>query len=231
MRKLVLFDIDGTILHTAGAGRRAMEASLLRHFGTTGPAGYRYDGKTDMQIVRELMRESGFSDADIDARIPEVLTAYLQALEGELQARPERVYRYPGVMELLDALDAHERHVLGLLTGNVVDGAHRKLSAVGVAPARFRVGAFGSDHEHRHELPSIALRRALDLVGHAFPGHDVVIIGDTPADVACGRGIGARAIAVATGHYSVDELRTHNPAAVFADLSDTQAVLHAIAHA
>lgn len=226
--KLVLFDIDGTILWTSGAGRRAMEASLVTHFGHSGPPTYRYDGKTDIQIVRESMREAGVDDATIDARLPSVLEEYLERLDRELEAPHTQMKRYVGVLELLEALETREDRVIGLLTGNLVEGAARKLRAVGVAPERFRLGAYGSDHEHRHELPAIAVRRAHVELGLAFEGHRVVIIGDTPADIHCGRGIGARAIAVATGHYSVEDLAAHDPAAVLADLGDTAAVMQAI---
>lgn len=226
--KLVLFDIDGTILWSDGAGRRAMEGALLATFGATGPRSYRYDGKTDRQIVRELMREAGHDDAAIDARIPAVLDDYLVRLEDELAGVPARIHRLDGVLDLLDALEARADRVLGLLTGNIVAGAERKLRAVGIDPGRFRIGAFGSDHEHRPALPSIALERWRADARHTLDGDRLVIIGDTPADIACGRGVGARAIAVATGHYSVDDLAAHAPAAVFADLRDTAAVMQAI---
>ncbi len=225
--KLILFDIDGTILWTDGAGRRAMQASLLEHFGTAGPESYRYDGKTDAQIVRESMRACGIDDDRIDQGIPLVLEAYLTRLDTELSTPGRSLRRFEGVLELLDALEARPDRVLGLLTGNLARGAARKLSAVGVAPERFRLGAYGSDHEHRHELPAIALARAESL-GMTFPGDRVVIVGDTPADILCGRAIGARAIGVATGHYGVDELASHGACAVFADLTDTAAVMQAI---
>jgi phosphoglycolate phosphatase-like HAD superfamily hydrolase len=227
-RKVVLFDIDGTILWTDGAGRRAVFQALEEHFGATGPGEHRFDGKTDPQIVRELMRHAGFSDAEIDERIVVVLDRYLALLHEELASRDHGDHVFPGVLTLLDELEAREDVVLGLLTGNVHPGAHAKLSAVGIAPSRFRVGAFGSDHPERPELPAIARRRAEELLGHPIAGSDVVVIGDTPADIACGAGIGARAIGVATGRYSVDELRACNAAAVFPDLADTAAVVRAI---
>ncbi|MBL8983152.1 MAG: HAD family hydrolase [Gemmatimonadetes bacterium] len=229
--KLVLFDIDGTLLWTSGAGRRAMEAALVAHFGHAGAPGYRYDGKTDIQIVRESMREAGVDDSAIDARLDDVLAMYLERLGVEIEAPHTTMHRYDGVLELLDALDARADRVVGLLTGNIVAGAERKLRAVGVAPERFRLGAFGSDHEHRHELPGIAVRRAREELGLEFEGHRVIIIGDTPADIHCGRGIGARAIAVAQGHYTVEDLAVHEPAAVLPTLADTEAVLRAIDHA
>lgn len=227
-RKLVLFDIDGTLLWSDGAGRRAMEASLRATFGCTGPTWYRYDGKTDRQIVRELMRAEGFADAEIDARMPQVVETYVAQLREELAAPHARVRALAGVVELLDALTAREDRVLGLLTGNVEPGAALKLGAAGLDPRRFPVGAFGSDHEVRDMLPAIAQRRARERLGHDLPGESLVIIGDTPSDIACGRGVCARAIAVATGHYTTAQLAEHAPAAVFADLSDTTAVLAAI---
>jgi phosphoglycolate phosphatase-like HAD superfamily hydrolase len=156
-----------------------------------------------------------------------VLEAYLTHLETELALPGSVLRRFDGVLELLDALEARQDRVLGLLTGNLARGAVRKLSAVGVAPERFRLGAYGSDHELRHELPAIAVARA-EALGLRFPGDRVIIVGDTPADLRCGRGIGARAIGVATGRYSVDALAAHEPAAVFPDLTDTAAVMRAI---
>ena len=226
--KLVLFDIDGTLLWTDGAGRRAIHDALMEVFGSTGPADHWFDGKTDRQIVRELMRLDGHDDAWIDARMDELLDKYAANLARELAAPGHAPKLYDGVPELLDALEARQDIMLGLLTGNLEVGAMGKLRAVGVDPARFRVGAYGSDHELRPELPAIARRRACELLGMELPGTDVVVIGDTPADIACGRSIGARAIGVATGRYGVDELHSHGPATVFADLIDTAAVVDAI---
>jgi phosphoglycolate phosphatase-like HAD superfamily hydrolase len=132
------------------------------------------------------------------------------------------------VEPLLDRLDARADVVLGLLTGNLAEGAELKLRSGGIDPSRFRVGAYGSDAAHRPELPSIAARRAEPLFGHVPSGADVVIIGDTPADIHCGQGISARALGVATGSYSVSDLAACGPHAVFEDLSDTERVLEAI---
>ena len=226
-RKLVLFDIDGTILWTDGAGRRAVFGAL-EPFGAALPGDHRFDGKTDPQIVRELLRHGGVSDADIDARLDQVLERYYALLRAELDGADHRDHVFPGVHELLDELERRDDVVLGLLTGNIEAGAHAKLAAVGIAPHRFVIGAFGSDHHDRPELPEIARRRAEKVLGHPIAGRDVVVIGDTPADVACGEGIGARAIGVATGRYTVDELRACEAAAVFPDLTDTDAVIRAI---
>jgi phosphoglycolate phosphatase len=225
--KLVLFDIDGTILAGGGAGKRAVTRALVDVFGTAGPTDHRFDGKTDPQIVRELMRLEGHEDPHIDERMPRLLECYLEYLHDELQ-RPPHARLLPGVRELLDALEARADVLLGLLTGNLAAGARAKLAAVGLDPDRFRVGAYGSDHETRGELPAVAQRRARNDLGFDIPGRDVVVIGDTPNDVQCGRSIGARAIGVATGNYTVEQLLAHDPAAVFADLRDTAAVVDAI---
>ena len=226
--RLVLFDIDGTLLWSDGTGRAAMEGALVEVFGTSGSPEYRYDGKTDRQIVRELMREHGHHDSHIDNRIEELLGLYVERLERELEEGGRRPVLCAGVMETLAALEARPDVTLGLLTGNLERGATLKLAAVGIDIARFRANAFGSDEEHRPLLPAVAQRRARDLLGLDVRGDRIVIVGDTPADIACGRGIGARAVAVATGRYSVEDLAAHDPAALFPDLRDTDAVVHAI---
>lgn len=231
MTTLALFDIDGTLLWTDGAGRRAIHQALVEVFGTTGPADYWFDGKTDRQIVRDLMRLEGHVDLAIDARIDDLFDRYLRHLERELTDVDHLPHRFPGVLELLDALEARDDVVLGLLTGNLQRGAEMKLESVGISPGRFRIGAFGSDHEDRPQLPEIARRRAVAMLGLDLPGNRVVVIGDTPADITCGRSIGARAVAVATGRYDAATLRTHSPADVFDDLTDTDAVVRAIVDA
>jgi phosphoglycolate phosphatase-like HAD superfamily hydrolase len=226
--KVVLFDIDGTILSTDGAGRRAVHQALEDVFGHSVPEGHEFDGKTDPQIVRELLELGGLPVHQLTERLPHVLGRYVELLRAELGTDDHADKVYPGIRPLLDELEARDDVLLGLLTGNVRDGAMTKLTAVGIAPERFKVGAFGSDHADRPELPAIARTRAEQLLGSPVSGRDVVVIGDTPADMGCGRAIGARAIGVATGRYSIDALRACSAAAVFADLSDTQAVMRAI---
>ena len=226
--KLVLFDIDGTLLRGDGSARRAFEGSLVHVFGTTPDPSVHYDGKTDPQIARELMRLAGHDDAAIDARLPQAIDGYLERLRREVSGGTRNFQALPGVEALLDALEPREDVVLGLLTGNVADGATIKLRCAGLDVARFRVNAFGSDHEHRPELPRVAQRRAREVVGRDFEGDAIVVVGDTPADIACARSVGARTLAVATGRYSVDELTEHAPTVTFADLTDTAAVVAAL---
>ena len=232
--KLILFDIDGTLLWTDGAGRRAIQQALLDEMGTAGPIrDYRFDGKTDPQIVRELMTLAEHPDADNETRVRAVCRRYVGLLEAELARPTQATTVMAGVRDLLAALDPVEaagRALVGLLTGNVAEGAALKLRSAGLDPARFAVGAYGSDARARHELPAIAARRAALHLGGSreFSGDAVVIVGDTPDDVACGRPIGARSVAVATGHYDTTALRATGAHHVFPDLTDTGAVLAAL---
>jgi phosphoglycolate phosphatase len=230
--RLVLFDIDGTLLLTDGAGRRAIHQALLAEVGTAGPIdGHRFDGKTDPQIVHELLTLAGHADAGDVARIAAVCRRYLELLEVELARADQLTRLLHGVPELLTALAEPEgqgRVVVGLLTGNLERGAALKLRAAGVAPQRFAVGAYGSDAAHRPDLPAIARRRAEALTGRAIPGSEVVIVGDTPEDVACARGIGARTVGVATGRFDEAALAAAGATHVFPSLAPTAAVLDAL---
>jgi phosphoglycolate phosphatase len=226
--KVVLFDIDGTLLRTDGAGRRSMEHALFTVFGAHGDPEYRYDGKTDRQITREQMRWAGVSDEIIDARMLDVFALYAERLEQELASGTEQAVLMQEIPPLLERLGAHQEVTLGLLTGNIEAGARQKIRAVDLAWEQFLVNAFGSDHEQRPMLPSVAQQRAAQLLGREVPGERMVIIGDTPADIHCGRSLNVRAIGVATGRYSVQELMAHDPADVFETLADTDAVVESI---
>jgi phosphoglycolate phosphatase len=227
--RLVLFDIDGTLLLTAGAGRRAITEALSDEVDDpTAFAGIRFDGKTDPQIVAEMLAMAGQGTERGSERVRRLCERYVDLLARELERPTTRTTLMPGVEPLLDRLESMPGVVLGLLTGNLAEGAALKLRSGGIDPARFRVGAFGSDAAHRPALPEIAARRAEPYFGRIPSGPEVVIIGDTPADIHCGAGISARAVAVATGSYSAAELAACGPHAVFEDLSDTKLVLEAI---
>jgi phosphoglycolate phosphatase-like HAD superfamily hydrolase len=230
--RLILFDIDGTLLWTNGAGRRAIHRALLDEVGTAGPIdGYRFDGKTDPQIVRELLELAGHPESRSDDRITAVCRRYVDLLTAELAKPTQTTKLYPGIKELLAALEPYEtdRHALvGLLTGNVQHGAALKLRSAGLDPARFVVGAFGSDSHSRADLPAVAAKRATERTGRRFTGADLVVVGDTPDDVACARPMGARTVGVATGFYDTAALRAAGATHVFENLGDTQAVLQAL---
>jgi phosphoglycolate phosphatase-like HAD superfamily hydrolase len=228
MRRLILFDIDGTLLYADGAGKRAIHAAMMEVFGTTGPIGeYSFAGRTDPEIVTDLLRAAGVPDAEIEAGLPALWFLYLERLNREV--RELRIHPLPGVTELVERVErAGGETVLGLLTGNIVQGARIKLDAAGLGFRRFRVGAYGSDHAHRPELPAIAVERARELTGVGYAGKEIVIVGDTPKDVACGLHLGVRTIATATGRHPLDELRACDPDFAFPDLSDVDAVWRAM---
>jgi phosphoglycolate phosphatase-like HAD superfamily hydrolase len=222
----VLFDIDGTLLSAGGVSVRALEAALVETYGTAGASrGYDYSGKTDPQIVRELMRGAGFDDATIEERRPVALERYRSRL-GEW-IRPEDVRAKPGTLPLLRALAREPGVSLGLLTGNLEPCARLKLEPIGANPF-FAFGAYGSDDEDRYHLPALALLRALDATGIPFEGEDAVIVGDSVHDVLCGRGVGVRAVAVATGKTTMEALAQAGPDALVPDFTDTDAGLRAI---
>lgn len=226
MRKLILFDIDGTILTARGAPMRAFHRALLEVYGTAGPIKtHHFSGKTDPQIARELLRLAGLADAAIDARLPQLWETYLRGLATELAAPGHETVVLPGVRALLDALAAERDAVLALLTGNIAQGATLKLASARIDTALFRFGAYGSDCEARDGLPPVAVQRAAELTGVEFRGRDVVVIGDTPNDVTCGRALGVTAVAVATGSHDGEALRAAGADVVLADLSDTTSVL------
>lgn len=225
--RLVLFDIDGTILRTKGAGRQAIKRALEEVYGAAGPVdAWPFGGKTDPLICYELMAEVGLSRAEVDAKLDEAIARYLCYLEAELSSTATSRLM-PGIIPLLESLARDERVTLGLLTGNVKPGARLKLARHGLT-AYFRLGAYGCDHFERRELPAVAVERARALTGRHFQGKEVVIIGDTPADVACGRGLGVRAIAVATGAFRLEDLQACAPDFAFETLEGTAGVLDAI---
>lgn len=226
MKKLILFDIDGTLLNTNGAARRAFERGLVEVYGETGPiATHRFDGKTDPQIARELLQLAGWTDRDIDARLDRLFATYLRELENELALPEHRTNVYPGIAELLAALAerAHEA-CLGLLTGNIAAGAQLKLRSARI-DHYFQFGAFGSDCERRDGLPPVAVERAHGHTGRRFAGREIIVIGDTPSDVTCGQSLGVFTVAVATGRHSADELKQAGADVALPDLSDTRTVL------
>ncbi len=229
MRRLVLFDIDGTMLWTDGAGRSAIRRALATELGIEGPFDeVRFDGKTDPQIIREILELADHPNPESEGDIAAVCARYLELLHDELETRRSRVRVLPGVREVLSDLEGRSQVVLGLLTGNLERGAYLKLTAADLEPERFSVGAFGSDAPHRSDLPAIAVERAVHKHGWTPERENVVIVGDTPADMTCGNGIGARAIGVATGSYSVAALRRAGADDAFETLESLTEVVDAV---
>lgn len=226
----VFFDIDGTLLLTDGAGREALRAALEAVYGTSGPLeGYRFHGKTDPQIVVELIGGAGWEEDEIRRRMPSVWPVYLARLESELAARrcEGRIQILPGVPELLAVLRDRPDIALGLLTGNIEEGARLKLEAADLM-RDFQFGGFGSDSEERAEVARIAVERSRTSLGEAIEPGAMVVLGDTPEDIACARAVQAHAVGVATGWHAVDVLERSGADAVFSDFSNTGKVLDCI---
>jgi len=221
MKKLILWDIDGTLIRTNRAGIIALVRAFAQlHGRETDMNQIEVAGRTDRWIISRMLEHHGMAASA--ENIHAVLEAYLQLLQSEMTARPGRVL--PGVLELLETLHQRDDIVQGLLTGNVERGARIKLEHFKVWHY-FQFGAFGDDSAIRNELGPHALRRAKERHEIDFLPDRVWVIGDTPHDIECGKAIGARSIAVATGGYSLEQLAVHAPTALFADFSDTAAFL------
>lgn len=225
MRKLVLFDIDGTLMTAGRAARDAFADALEAVYGYDGPLDrYDFSGRTDPQIATMILRDAGWPDGDIEGYFPDLWSHYLGGLARNV---PGQARVLPGIAALLDALAADGRVVLALLTGNIEPGARLKLGAAGLN-GFFPFGAFGSDSAKREELPPVAVARAAARDGHAFLGRDVVIIGDSIYDVRCGVPHDARTIAVASGKTPRAQLAAENPDFLFDSAEDREALVAAV---
>lgn len=202
--RLVLFDIDGTLVDTGGAGMEALRKTARDLFGADGPA-LDLAGSTDSGIVRGMLEH--FGEEPSDGRVEEFYGVYLRYLEAHLGSGDFGGCILPGVMEILDAC-RRSGAVLGLLTGNIAKGAGAKMRHYGMAEY-FDFGAYGDDHHDRNRLGPIALERARVATGREFNATSTLVIGDTPKDIACGRAMGAVTVCVATGAFSLSQLRDH----------------------
>ena len=222
---LLLFDIDGTLTR-GGPARKAFARALEDTYGTAGAiGGHDFSGKTDAQSVREILSAAGFGTEEIAAGLPGFLVRYLAGLKRRIGGEP--TVALPGTHALIGALAARSDVFLGLVTGNVKGGARMKLGAVGLWDA-FPVGGFGSDHEDRNKLPGFAMRRAAAHWGRAFRGEHVVVIGDTPRDIACGKAVGAATVGVTTGRFSRAELVAAGADRVLSGFGDPEHALAAL---
>jgi phosphoglycolate phosphatase len=224
MRKLVLFDIDGTLVLTGGAGLRGMNRALEEVFGhANGLEGIAVAGRTDWAILADAARRLGRA---LDGLLLEDLQRrYVANLAEEIQQPGQgRKAIMPGITEILEQLERRDDVLVGLLTGNFEEGARVKLGYFGLW-RYFRCGAFGGDAADRNALVPVAVERARLCGLPDIADSDVLVIGDTPHDVACAHAAGATALAVATGSSSVEELRATGAEHVFADLGDPEAFL------
>jgi phosphoglycolate phosphatase-like HAD superfamily hydrolase len=222
--KVLLWDIDGTLICSGNAGERAIHYAMADVFGVKSSLDViDYRGRTDRFIGYELFKYHGIESTA--ENLHKFLESYLDHLEQELPKTPGKTH--VGVLDILHRADKDASLLQGLLTGNLRRGAELKLIFYKVWHY-FSFGAFADDSPIRNELGPFALERAAAAAGHEVHPERVFIIGDTPHDIACGKAIGARTIAVATGAFSVQELSKHEPTAVFADFSNVDAFFKVI---
>jgi phosphoglycolate phosphatase len=220
-KRLLLFDIDGTLIHSGGAGVEALKLAFKERFGFDDDFhDIEIAGMTDSGIVLSILKKHNIPATH--ENVSAFLDSYVHFLSLELPRRKGTLL--PGVLELLERLKSRPHVVLALLTGNVARGARLKLEHYGVWHF-FEFGAFADDHRDRNELGRFARARAKEKHGREFEASEIDIIGDTPRDIACGKALGARTIAVATGRSSRDELAMHHPDFLIDDLSDVESIV------
>ena len=224
MKRILLFDIDGTLIKPSKVGHISFRRALEDVYGVVGPLDdYNMAGKTDWQIVTDLMRLAGLDTEAIEARRMDAFAAY--ARHFSIIPITATIPLLPGVTELMARLATEEDFILGLVTGNVREVVPHKLRAGGLDPGMFEFGAFGSEHIDRNTLPALALYRLSQMRGGPVSPESALVIGDTPLDIACARHAGVKVLCVATGRYSQAQLWEYNPDYVLEDLSDTDRVL------
>lgn len=222
--RVLLFDIDGTLISTGGAGMASLLAAMREEFGVEEPQEVPVSGRTDRGIAANLFACHAIENSDENWW--RFRQAYLRNLRAHLPQKQGRVL--PGVSQLLETVSRHHRTLVGLLTGNVRDGASLKLQHYGLA-SHFAFGGFGDHHADRNAVAAEALaasRTHASNLGHA--PDEVWVIGDTPLDVACARSIGARAVAVATGGFSKEQLAASAPDVLVEDFAATDTIVGAL---
>ncbi len=224
--KYILFDIDGTLIDSGGAGTRALDLAFEEIFSVTGAfKDISMAGKTDTQILKEGLKQHGIEGRGLNGAVPAFFETYITHLKNTIDVRRGQIK--PGVEKVLDALTSDSGCILGLLTGNIEEGAMVKLRAFGL-DSYFQTGAFGDDSEDRNKLLPKAVERLYTLISVKVGFRDCVVIGDTPSDIKCSKPYGALAVAVATGPYASGILADAGADLVFEDLSDTDGFLFAL---
>jgi phosphoglycolate phosphatase len=215
---VLLWDIDGTLIHGAGAGRRAIERAFERRFGRYDVLAFPFDGMTDPIILRQGLAGLGMGDAEIESAMGPVLREYLGVL-AEVCADLRTFRVHAGIESALALVRGRANFAVGLGTGNVEQGARLKLAPVGLND-HFSFGGYGSDHRERPRLIAIGADRGAAQLGVPRDECRVVVIGDTPKDVAAAQAIGAESIAVGTGSYTPEMLLAAGATFAFRDLTD-----------
>ncbi len=224
--RLVLFDIDGTLITTAHAGMRAFSRAMKAVFDLEVDGEIiRPDGKTDPLIAREMLIHFQMEDRLVDTTREALFSCYLTFLDEEMSKAKESglIRILPGVTNLLERLAREPDFVLGLVTGNLERGARIKLSRAGIY-GNFRFGGYGSDSEDRTELTRVGIRRGIEFVAPA-PVEAAYIIGDTPLDIIHGHAAGAFVIAVASARYGMPDLQPHHPDLLVPDLEPAEEII------
>jgi phosphoglycolate phosphatase len=220
-KRLLLFDIDGTLIRSGGAGVHALKLALSERFGITDDLhDIEIAGMTDSGIVISILNKHQIPATN--ENVSAFLDSYVHFLSLELPRRAGKLL--PGVLDLLERLKSRPHLVLALLTGNVSRGAQLKLEHYGVWHF-FEFGAFADDHHDRNRLGTVARARAKEKHGRQFSTSEIDVIGDTPRDIACGKAFGARTIAVATGTWSREQLAEYQPDFLIDDLSDVEGII------
>ncbi|MEO7318638.1 MAG: HAD family hydrolase [Chthoniobacteraceae bacterium] len=223
-KRLLLFDIDGTLITSGGAGEHALRLGIKDRFGIDDDLrGIEIAGRTDSGIARKFFAKHSLPDTP--GNTASFFDGYLTHLPRLLSEKNGRLL--PGIIPLLDALRAREDVILALLTGNLERGAQLKLTHYGVWDY-FEFGAYADDHHDRNQLGHFARTRAKERHGIEFPPEHIYVLGDTPHDITCARAIGAKAVAIATGQFSHAQLADHAPDLLFDDLGNVDAVLAAL---
>jgi phosphoglycolate phosphatase len=224
-KKLILFDIDGTLILTGGVAAKLMAEAVAEQVGM--PVQWNihdFVGNTDRNIIYTLLNRSGVREAIMEETTNRSLESYLKKLKQELK-RDELVTILPGVKQLLSVLKSDNRFALGLLTGNVLQVAQIKLAKDNLF-SFFPIGAFGDDALKREQLPSFAIQRAERYYGHFFDRMDIWLVGDSVNDIRCAQVNHLKSLAVASGHMKESELAEYRPSALIPDLIQTEKIVN-----
>ncbi len=221
--KAILFDIDGTLVNCLGAGKRALVEASKSVFGTCGAMEtFQFQGRTDPFILREALKDTEVGADTVEENMEKFRDEYTELLSEYIKV--SEIIIYPGIVDVLEILSKKDHILLGLLTGNVREGARIKLEACGLNDY-FTFGAFGDDSAIRNELPEVAQKRISLQHGLDMDFKDIYIIGDTIHDIGCAKHVGAVSIAVATGWSDIAELRGADPDYCFDNFENYEELL------